>query len=167
MSSRKGWHLIFFMEHYKTCSFFGHREITLTNELYAIVKTEIVNSVLFGCRIFYFGGYGEFDRLCYSIVTELKKEYTDIKRIYCVPQEWHLRKSVKFFNPDDYDDVIYLELKLEWWYKSIYYRNCAMIDASDYVIFYAEERENSGAYKAYKYAKRTMGKTIANLWHNT
>lgn len=28
-----------------------------------------------------------------------------------------------------------------------------MIDKSDVVIFYVEERENSGAYKTFKYAK--------------
>ncbi len=162
MSSRKGWHLIFFMD--KICSFFGHRKIELTDELYATTRAEIEKSVSFGCRIFYFGGYGEFDGLCYSIVTELKKEYTDIKRIYCVPQEKYLRKKVRYFNKENYDDVIYLELKLEWWYKSIYYRNCAMIDKSDYVIFYAEKRADSGAYKTYKYAKKTKKKQIVNLY---
>lgn len=39
-----------------------------------------------------------------------------------------------------------------------------MIDASDYVIFYAEERAESGAYKAYKYAKGKKGKHIVNLY---
>ena len=52
----------------------------------------------------------------------------------------------------------------EGWYKSIYFRNCAMIDESDVVIFYAEERENSGAYKAYKYAKGKKEKHVVNLW---
>ena len=35
-----------------------------------------------------------------------------------------------------------------------------MIDKSDFVIFYAEERKNSGAYKAYKYARKKKGKQI-------
>ena len=39
-----------------------------------------------------------------------------------------------------------------------------MIDKSDLVIFYAEEREGSGAYKAYKYAVRKKDKKIINLW---
>ena len=58
----------------KACSFFGHREIEVTDELYATLKTEILNSVAFGCRIFYFGGYGEFDSLCFEIVSKIKKE---------------------------------------------------------------------------------------------
>ena len=52
----------------------------------------------------------------------------------------------------------------EGWYKSIYFRNCAMIDKSDFIIFYAEEREDSGAYKAYKYAKKKKGKRLINLF---
>ena len=39
-----------------------------------------------------------------------------------------------------------------------------MIDKSDVVIFYAEERENSGAYKAFNYAKQKK-KEIINLYY--
>ena len=38
-----------------------------------------------------------------------------------------------------------------------------MIDASDFVVFYAENREDSGAYKAYRYAKLKKNKQIFNL----
>ena len=37
-----------------------------------------------------------------------------------------------------------------------------MIDQSDLVLFYAEERENSGTHIAYKYAVKSH-KKIANL----
>ncbi|MBE6644488.1 MAG: hypothetical protein E7612_03805 [Ruminococcaceae bacterium] len=149
----------------KICSFFGHREIEVTNSLYATVTAEILRAVDFGCRIFYFGGYGEYDALCYKIVTELQKRIPDIKRIYCVAREEYLRKMVRYFNKDDYDDIIFLQPSFNGWYKSIYFRNCAMIDESDYIIFYAEERENSGAYKAFKYAKKRKEKCVINLWH--
>ena len=42
-------------------------------------------------------------------------------------------------------------------------RDCAMIDASDTVIFCVEEKGNSNAYRAYKYAQAKGKKTI-NLW---
>ena len=35
-----------------------------------------------------------------------------------------------------------------------------MIDKSDIVLFYVEERENSGAYKAFKYAKQKKKEII-------
>ena len=119
-----------------------------------------------GCRTFYFGGYGEFDTLCYKTVTKIKEEKPrlNIRRIYCVAQERYLRKRVRYFNREDYDGVIFLEPVFDGWYKSIYFRNCAMIDKSDVVIFYAEAREGSGAYKAYKYAKNKKGKRIVNLY---
>ena len=150
----------------KTCSFFGHRDVEITDELYATATAEIMKSVDFGCRIFYFGGYGDFDALCYKIVTQIKRENPElnIKRIYCVPREEYLRKNVRYFKREEYDDVIYLMPSFDGWYKSIYFRNCAMIDESQAVIFYAEERQNSGAYKAYKYAKRKRDKYIVNLW---
>ena len=166
MSSRKGWHFFILMKEEKICTFFGHREIELTEELYTTTVAEIEKSVECGCRIFYFGGYGCFDELCYKIVTRIKDENPEIeiKRIYCVSQERYLRKKVRYFCRDDYEDVIYLPPAFEGWYKSIYYRNCAMIDHSDFIIFYAENRQNSGAYKAYRYAQKKTDKQIVNLW---
>ena len=139
----------------KICSFFGHRDAIITDLLYEISYAEIMKAIGEGCRIFYFGGYGTFDALCLEIVTKIKGEYPElnIKRVYCVPQERYLRKKVRYFNCDDYDEIIYLAPSFDGWYKSIYFRNCAMIDKSSFIIFYAEEKENSGAFKAYKYAK--------------
>ena len=109
---------------------------------------------------------GEFDALCYHIVTVVKQERPDlgIERIFCVPQERDLRKGSRQFRREDYEDVVYLCPSFDGWYKSIYFRNCAMIDQSDVVIFCAEERKDSGAYKAYKYAKTKKEKYIVNLW---
>ena len=167
MSSRKGWHLIFVMKE-KICSFFGHRDVDITDRLYAITTAEIMKAVELGCRAFYFGGYGDFDSLCHEIVTKTSNEKPELKirRIYCVSQERYLHKSVRYFKREDYDEIIYLMPSFEGWYKSIYFRNCAMIDQSDLIIFYAENKEESGAYKAYKYAKRKKDKLVINLWEN-
>ena len=164
MSSRKGWHLIFCME--KICSFFGHREVEITDRLYSAVFSNIMNALEQGFCSFYFGGYGEFDALCHQIVTKIKQEKPEFKisRKYCVTKESYLRKDTRYFKREDYDEIIYLPLSFEGWYKSIYFRNCAMIDRSDLIVFYAENRERSGAYKAYKYAKSKKGKTVINLW---
>ena len=164
MPPRKGWHLLFCMED-KICSFFGHRDVDITEQLYLKTIAEIMRAVELGCRTFYFGGYSDFDELCYKIVTRIKDENPEIeiKRIYCVSQERYLRKNVRYFKRENYDDIIYLVPAFEGWYKSIYFRNCAMIDQSDLVIFYAEKKEGSGAYKAYKYAKNKKDKMIVNL----
>ena len=148
------------------CSFFGHRDIEINEDLCTTAKAEILKSVNLGCRIFYFGGFGDFDRLCYKIVTEIKQEYPEfvIQRVYCVAQERYLYKPSRYFKPNDYEKVIYLAPSFGGWYKSIYFRNCAMIDHSDFVIFYAQSRENSGAYKAYKYAITKKNKHIVNMF---
>ena len=166
VSPRKGWHLICFMNDIGSCSFFGHREITATDELRSAVRREIASYIERGCKIFYFGGYGEFDRLCYETLTEIKEALSldGIKRVYCVSQERYLRKRTRYFDPDDYDELAYLAPAFEGWYKSIYYRNLAMRDASDAVLFFCEERAISGAYKAYKYAIKKKDKLITNLY---
>ena len=150
----------------KICAFFGHRQIDATDELCKSLALEILKAIELGCRIFYFGGYGEFDTLCYETVTKIKDEHPELnlKRVYCVPEERYLRKKSRYFNPQDYDEVIYLQKSFDGWYKSIYFRNCAMIDNSDYLIFYAEQRQTSGAYKAYKYARLKKKKGIINLY---
>lgn len=128
-----------------------------------------MKSVNFGCRVFYFGGFGEFDDLCYQIVTKLQNEQSSLKfkRIYCVTQEKYLKKASLHFKRENYEEIVYLSPAFEGWYKSIYFRNCFMIDNSDYVIFYAKNRDDSGAYKAYRYAKRKSKKVIVNLYPKT
>ena len=147
------------------CSFFGHREIEETEELVEALKTEIFNAIDFGCRVFYFGGFGAFDTLCHKILTKIMIENAELKiqRVFCVQSEYHLRKRHKYLKAENYEDIIYLNPVFDGWYKRIYFRNCAMIDASDYVIFYAENRADSGAYKAYQYAVKKK-KNLINLY---
>lgn len=148
----------------KICSFFGHSEIEITKELKDKVYSEIISAINYGCNTFYFGGYGEFDFLCLELTNEIIKEKKlDIKRVYCVSQERYLTKKCRYFDKKDYDSVIYLQPAFNGWYKSIYFRNLAMIDASSYVIFYVENRNNSGAYKTYQYAVKQKDKILINL----
>ena len=149
----------------KICSFFGHSSINATIELKNKTYNEILNAIDFGCNIFYFGGYGEFDFLCLNLLNEIIKEKNlSVKRVYCVSQERYLTKKCPYFNKKDYDSVIYLTPSFNGWYKSIYFRNIAMIDNSNYVIFYAENKEKSGAYKAYRYALKQKNKIIKNIF---
>ena len=149
------------------CSFFGHREITVTPSLRFRLAEEFQKAIDLGCRIFYCGAFGDFDKLCYEVICEMQQRYPQyqIKKVYCAPLESELRKS-KRLPKEQYDDYVYLTPKLFGWYRSIFFRNVAMIDASSYVVFYAENRENSGAYKAYKYAKKSKNKRVVNLWED-
>ncbi|MBO5102576.1 MAG: hypothetical protein J6C13_00610 [Clostridia bacterium] len=146
----------------KICSFFGHREVNLTKSEIIKLKDLIITLVKEkGFNIFLFGGFGEFDALCLKLVTELKEEYPNIKRIYCLENEKYLKKKYKLNN--FYDEVIYLPVDFDYWYTRIYYRNIEIIKHSDLIVFYAEERKDSGAYKALKFAK-SIKKPFINIY---
>ena len=147
-----------------TCSFFGHRQVNKTKEIYFKIRDIVENLINGGCKTFFFGGFGEFDLMCYEIVTELKQQYADIKRIFCVTDEKHLNelKRPKWLKEKIYEEYIYLYLKYDYWYTKIYYRNCEIVKNSDFVVFYAKNDANSGAYKILKYAKK-IKKPFVNL----
>ena len=145
------------MNYYKTCSFFGHREIEVSENWKSELKNKLENLIKnenFG--VFYFGGFGKFDELCHQVVSELKQKYNHIKRIFCLADPRHLRVSKRptWLTQDDYEEFVYLDLNFDWWYQRIYFRNIEMINQSDYVIFYVENTKNSGAFKAMQYAKK-------------
>lgn len=153
------------MNEEKSCSFFGHRKINILSELLEKLKATVKELIEDGgVSVFYFGGFGEFDDLCWRVVTELKEKYCYIKRVFCLSDRRYLRESKRprWLKDEDYEEFIYIELSFDWWYQRIYYRNVEIINRSDYIIFYAEEREESGAYKALKYANKCK-KSIINL----
>ena len=54
----------------KNCSVFGHRKIEITENLKDSLRVYFRNLILNdNVKIFYFGGFGEFDELCWQIVT--------------------------------------------------------------------------------------------------
>lgn len=140
----------------KICSFFGHSSISKEENIEILtrkIETTLINLIeKQDYSIFYFGGFGEFDNLCYKIVTILKQKYPFIKRIYCLEDEKYLNKLKFNLDYNEYEDYIYLPLNFDWWYTRIFYRNCSIVDTSDLIIFYIRNTKNSGAYKTYKYA---------------
>lgn len=149
----------------KICSFFGHKEITITedlkNRIRGILDQMIKNE---NFTVFYFGGFGMFDDLCWQIITELKDKYMHIKRVFCLvdPRHQRISKRPKCLKVEDYEEFIYLDLEFDWWYTRIYYRNCEIVNQSDFIVFYANDVASSGAYKIYQYAKKNR-KNLINL----
>lgn len=152
-------------EEYKTCSCFGHFNIDITDDLVERTRREIDKAIEDGVRIFLFGGRSDFDDLCYKIVTEKRKECPElnIERVFCFPLEEQLRKPPRWFIRREYEMLESPSKEFNYWFTAIYYRNLAMIDQSDLVLFCVEPRENSGAYKTYKYAVKKH-KHIVNLF---
>ncbi|MBQ7373705.1 MAG: hypothetical protein IJW64_03990 [Clostridia bacterium] len=150
----------------KICSFFGHRNVENKEELFENVLNFIENLILNEqFSVFLFGRYGEFDETCHRVVSKLKEKYPFIERIYCYSDEKQfLREKRKGeILESAYERFLFLPLEYDYWYTRIYYRNCKMVDDSDFVVFYAEKRVQSGAYKILEYAIRKK-KRLYNLY---
>lgn len=147
-----------------TCCFFGHRKITTTENLIEKLSKEIERLIVNeNCTRFLFGGFGEFDELCFQTAKKLKSEkYNFINLTYCCTDEKDLRRKKISAYYSKFDNVIYLPLDFDYWYTRIYYRNLEIIKNSNFAIFYVTNTENSGAYKILTYAK-TQKITIINL----
>ena len=144
------------MEYIKSCSVFGHSEIDINEDLKNRLWNKFESLIKENFGKFYFGGFGAFDELCWEIVTKLKEKYPYIKRVFCLtdPKHQSVSKRPKWLTEEDYEEIVYLDLVFDYWYKRIYFRNIETINRSDYIVFYVRRTQNSGAYKAMQYAIR-------------
>ena len=161
--------------------FIGHRNIEKTEELKTLLKEVVVTLIKKGVTTFLFGSKSEFDNLSWEIVTELKKVYPYIRRVYVRSAYQYIDKSYEEYLLKSYDET-YFPDKLENVGKYSYVvRNYEMIDNSTYCVFYYNEnyiaplkkqpkhnmllpsKNNSGTKTAYEYAVRKK-KEIINLY---
>ena len=169
----------------KTCSFFGHRNTVATPELGEKLRQTVIwlieeNEV----ERFFFGSASKFDELCLKTVTELKKDYPEITRIYLRAGYPEISERYERYLLESYDDTL-MPSKVENAGRAAYVeRNQAMIDVSDFCVFYYDEnykppirkrlkssvseyQPKSGTMLAYEYALRKSKnepKTIINLY---
>lgn len=135
----------------KKCCFIGHRKIEITEDLIHRID-ELLERLIVdkGVETFLFGSRSEFDSLCHERVTKMQNKYPAIKRImfacrseYVVKKEekaelqkrWSalLKKDVQL---KDYDGMQQAE-RINMAGRAAYVeRNQAMINASDYCVFY-------------------------------
>lgn len=141
-----------------TCSVFGHSDANLTDKEKKDLRDLFIDLIENkNVRIFYFGRFGNFDELCWEIISELKRtQYPDIKRIYCLEDQRYERanKRPKYLKNEDYEEFVYFVPDNSYWMYRILFRNKEIIKHSDYAIFYIRETKNSGAYKALKFAQQ-------------
>ena len=176
------------------CSFFGHRKINVTPELKQKI-TDIVEDFIINhnVSIFLFGSRSEFNYLCHLVVTELKKKYPKIKRILytcknetCV-LESEREKLEKIYSSVCNKEVHLLGVEQEYEHRTKFIagkasyveRNQAMINDSDYCVFYYDKnyqldikryskydvrcyQPKSGTALAYAYAKQKK-KVLFNI----
>lgn len=140
----------------KTCCFFGHRDTPFA--LREQIKLAIRIMILTGqADCFYVGTHGNFDRMVYGVLKELRRQYP---HIHC-----HV---VLAYPPDDKtkkwygDDAVYPDSTAAVDPKfAVYDRNDWMIERSRYVICYIAHA-TGGAYHFVDKA-RGKGLTVINV----
>ena len=85
---------------------------------------------------FLFGSKSQFDDLCYDIVTEIKKKYPHIKRIFVRAEYPYIDESYKAYLLESYEDTYFPKSVLGAGKASYVKRNCEMIDNSRFCIVY-------------------------------
>lgn len=159
----------------KAC-FIGHRTIEKTEELKSLLRETAVTLINKGVTAFLFGSMSAFDTLSWEVVTELKKAYPYIKRVYVRSAYQQIGGFYEEYLLKFYEET-YFPQKIENAGKGSYVeRNYEMIDQSAYCVFYYNERysvpqkrqslsarRNSGTKIAYQYAQRKK-KEIINLY---
>ena len=165
----------------KICCFIGHRNVEKTPEL----KERLINTIRRlitenGVNKFLFGSKSRFDDLCQEVVTELREEYPDIKRVYVRTYYPELGEPYIGYILRDFEDT-YMPERIENAGVARYIeRNKEMINASDFCVFYYDKeykpplrkqprgalftyQPKSGTRLAYEYAKQKK-KEIINLY---
>ena len=147
------------------CCFFGHREITQTEELKAEILKTIEHLITKeNVDTFLFGSKSQFNNLCYELITKIKEKYLHIKRI-CVRAEYpYINDEYKSYLLEYYEDTYYPKEIIKT-SKSVYIqRNYEMIDKSQFCVVYCREnysppKRKSGTKIALQYATKKQ-KTI-------
>ncbi|MBR2023536.1 MAG: hypothetical protein IJ996_03370 [Clostridia bacterium] len=149
--------------------FIGHRTIEKTEELRVRLKESIIHFINKGATSFLFGSKSAFDHLSWQVVTQIKKEYPFIRRIYVRADYPKIDKAYEEYLLGLYEETYYPP-RLQNAGKYAYVeRNYEMIDNATYCIFYYNEnhvsqlQRRSGTKIAYAYAVKKK-KEIVNLY---
>ncbi len=151
----------------KTCCFIGHREIEINDELVFSIR-HILEMLIEeeGVRTFAFGSRSQFNELCYDVVTSLKEVYPVIKRFYltcksedcCLEKDREKEEAIlrrvlkKDVRLKGFEEEIEHKTKYSSGRASYVERNRALIDMSDFCMFYYNPNYLPPTRKAYKSA---------------
>ena len=151
-----------------TACFFGHRTINETEEL-KLKLCKIIESLIADENVdtFLFGSKSRFNSLCHETVTEIKKKYPHIKRVYVRAEYPEIDDDYKAYLLENYEETYYPK-KILGSGRAVYIkRNFEMINNSRFCVFYYDKLNTpktckSGTKIALDYAVN-QGKQIINL----
>lgn len=151
----------------KVCCFIGHRDIETTDKLVLFIRHILVMLIEDeGVKVFAFGSRSKFNDLCHSIVTDLQKEFNGLERVLltCRSESCTLESErekwegiySRWLKRDVYLQGYEREIEHKTKYTSgraaYIERNQALIDMSDFCIFYFDKDYLPPERKAYKKA---------------
>lgn len=151
----------------KTCTIFGQPDVEMTQGLYRLTAGYLVNALMLGCRVFYFGCNGDLEALCNQILTDIQKDHPElgIQKVFCTVSQENGITITPYFKREDFDAVIALPCHSSE--TELYDRLCTMINDSDSILCYIEKSKKckkSNAYQAYLYADKQKDKYFVNLY---
>ena len=115
---------------------------------------------------FLFGSKSQFDDLCWDIVTEIKKKYSYIKRIFVRAEYPYIDESYKEYLLESYENTYFPKSVLGAGKASYVKRNYEMIENSRFCIVYYKANytakgRRSGTKIALDYAKKKKKSIIS------
>lgn len=147
----------------KVCAILAPKLVRLSDD----VKNDIENCIktlIFEKKVttFLFEPQSNFGIICFKIVTQLKKDYPHIQRIcytskneYCVLDNnnvhYTLQSSCSNSELICYDKEIHYENKYITGNFSLIERNWKMIDESDIILFYYDEKSSANTKELHKF----------------
>ena len=134
----------------KRACFSGHSKHEYNKMTREALKQTIDLLIKLGVTEFMVGNYGNFDRLCASVLKEMKKEFPQMKILLTVP---YVTESVKK-KADEFDEVVIPELPMSTPRNlKIIKCNEHMVDVSDALVSYVKY-DWGGAARTLDYAQR-------------
>lgn len=134
-------------------TFCGHRNVANKHDIQEWLYATTKNLILGGAKAFYLGGYGEFDILAKSVLTEQKKFYSYINIVLILP---YLNSSI-----DDagYCYTLYPPIETVPKRFAILKRNEWIVEQSEIVVAYVTHGWG-GAAKTLEFAQRKKKQII-------
>ncbi len=157
----------------KSACFIGHRKVNpspdfqkkLNNIIIKLIEKEKIENFLFGSK-------SEFNDICYDIVSDLMKQYPQIKRIHYRTNYPNADEYTKKLLLQGYEESIFPQSVFCAGRASYIKRNQEMINDSDICVFYYNKtrfsgdgkhlntQPHSGTALAYNYAVKNNKKII-------
>lgn len=131
------------------CCFIGHRKVKDSGLVKERVEAVVVELLSLGVKRYLFGSRSEFNDICLSVVSELKKDNPDIVSVYVRSQYPEISDMYKKYLLEGYDETVFPQGMENAGRASYVERNNYMIDNSTVCVFYYDNTYKPNVRKAY------------------